>query len=304
MSFSQLDDIADIAQDLVFLADQYVSPAADASVYQFSGGWYTSANKKDLWDLEFSLQGNLLFIPNRDKNFLINEADLINIGIKGDATSGNTPSALGGTNTIELEGSLNDETFEFDSPQGVDETYIKHAQIQATLGLWYGTSFIARYSPKIQINKTYYQILGFGLQHNISQWFSEEPKLNIASLITYSFYTIGDNFTPVSLPLGQLDSVIVDGRSLTLGIIASKQFDRLIVSSAIGLSSSNFDYEVGGEGALVINTLNQALSTLNESSTNFKVDLGLDYRLGDFSINSMLTFGNYANLLFGLNYNL
>jgi hypothetical protein len=305
-SFPQLDDVSDIASDLVFLADKYVSPAADASVYQFSSGWYTSAKKKNLWDLEVSLQGNFLFIPDKSKSFVFNEASLQNLSIKGSETSASTPTALGGDNIVVLEGTLGDDTFEFDSPQGIDESYVKHAQIQASLGLWKGTTLIGRFSPRIQINKTYYQILGFGLQHNISQWIPsiKGASFNLAGLVTYSFYTVGDKFTPVTLPIGSLNSVIVDGESLMFNIITSKQIKKLNLSAAIGITSSKFDYKIGGEGELVINTLNQALGTLNESKSIFKADIGLDYKIGDLSVNSMFTFGTYANLLFGLNYNL
>ncbi len=306
IAFAQFDDIGDIAGDLVFLADKYVSPAAEASAYQSSGGWYTSANKKGLWDLEISLQGNLLFIPNKSKNFLLDESDLQNLSIQGDATSANLPTALGKDNYVVIEGNIGDDSFEFDSPEGINETYVRHAQLQASLGLWEGTSFIGRFSPKIKINKTYYQILGFGLQHNLSQWIPsiKETSFNFSGLLTYSFYSVSDTFTAVNLPIGTLNSVVVDGESLMFNLIASKQIKKFTFSSAIGITSSKFDYQVGGQGDLVLNTLNQALGTINESKTNFKADLGIDYRFYDFSINTMLTFGNYTNLIFGLNMNL
>ncbi len=306
ISFAQFDDVSDIASDLVFLADRYVSPAAEASAYQSSGGWYTSAKKKGLWELEISLQGNLLFVPNKSKNFLLEEVNLKNLSIQGDATTAIIPTALGKDNYVVIEGSIGDETFEFDSPEGINETYVKHAQMQASIGLWKGTSFIGRFSPKIKINKTYYQILGFGIQHNLSQWFPSirETSFNLSGLLTYSFYSVSDTFTAVNLPIGTLNSVVVDGESLMFNLIASKQIKKFTFSSAIGITSSKFDYQVGGQGDLVLNTLNQALGTINESKTNFKADLGIDYRIYDFSINTMLTFGNYTNLIFGLNMNL
>ena len=305
ISFAQFDDVSDIAEDLVFLADKYVSPAAEASAYQSSGGWYTSAKKKELWDLEISLQGNLLFIPNKAKNFLLNESDLINLSIQGDATSASLPTALGGDDFVVIEGNIGDDPFEFDSPEGINESYVKHAQLQASLGLWKGTSLIGRFSPKIKINKTYYQILGFGVQHNLSQWIPsiKETSFDLSGLLTYSFYSVSDTFSEVNLPIGTLNSVVVDGESLMFNIIASKQIEKFTFSTAIGLTSSKFDYKVGGDGDLVLNTLNQALGTLNESKTNFKGDFGIDYRFYDFSVNTMLTLGNYSNLIFGINYN-
>lgn len=309
VALAQLNDVGAIAEDLVYLSDQYVTPAAEAAVYQSSGGWYTSAKKKELWDLEVSLQGNLLFIPNKSKNFVIDEADLQNLTIQGEATFANTPTAIGEDNYVVLEGSIGEDAFEFDSPEGINESYVRHAQLQASLGLWKGTSLLTRFSPKIKINKTYYQILGFGFQHNISQWIPSlrETSFDLAGLVTYSFYSVSDNFSPVNLPLGtSLSSVIVDGESFMLNLVASKQINKFNISSAVGLTASKFDYTIGGEdGALnVLSVLNQEFKNLNRSKTNFKADIGVDYKFYDFSVNTMLTFGSYTNLVLGINYNL
>lgn len=304
--FGQFEDIFDVAGDLVFLTEQYVSPAAEASVYQSSGGWYSSAKRKSLWDLEISVQGNLFFIPNRSKDFLIDETQLTNISIKGDATTAFTPTAIGEDNVVRLQGSINGDVFELDSPEGINESYLKHAQLQATLGLPVGTSFIVRYAPKIKINKTYFELYGLGLQHNISQWIPslKESSFNFAGLIAYSIYTVSDTFSVVNLPLGSLNSVIVDGKSFLFGIIASKQINKFSLSTGIGYTTSKFDFEVGGTGGAVLVPLNQALADINVSQTNFKADLGIDYRFDDFSVNTMLTFGSYSNLILGINYNL
>ena len=304
--YAQVDDISDIAEDMVFLSDQYVTPAAEAAVYQSSGGWYTSAKAKNLWDLEFSLQGNMLFIGSKHKQFLIDENDLLNIRIQGDATTAYTPTALGGDDYVVLEGNIGDDEFEFDSPEGLDEPNVKHAQIQAALGLWKGTSLIVKYSPKIKINKTYYQIFGFGAQHNLTQWFAKDSlsTFNVAALATYSFYSVSDTFSEVKIPIGRLNSVVVDGESFMFNLVASKEVKRFTFSTAVGLTSSSFSYTMGGEGEVLLKTLNQALESLAESKILFKADVGVDYRLAHFSANTMLTFGKYTNLIVGLNYNL
>ena len=305
VTFAQLEDAGAIVSDLVYLAEQYVTPAAEASVYQASGGWYTSAKKKELWDLEISLQGNLLFIPNKSKNFLINESNLEYFQIQGDATTALSPTALGGDNYVVLE-DKEDNGFEFDSPEGVDESMLKHAQIQASLGLWKGFALIGRYSPKIKINKTYYQLFGFGIQHNFSHWIKSmnDSTFDLAGLVSYSVYSVSDNFSEVNFANETLNSVVVDGKSLMFNLIASKQINKFKISSAIGVTSSNFEYSLGGEGTILLPLLNRELGTLNESKSNFKADVGLDYELGDFSVNTMFTFGNYTNLILGFNYNI
>ena len=302
---AQLEDLGAIVGDLVFLADKYVSPAAEASVYQSSGGWYTSAKKKDLWELEISLQGNMLVVPNKSKNFVINNSDLDYFQIQGEATSSNSPTALGGSNYIVLE-DRDDNGFEFDSPEGIDESFVEHGQLHVSLGLWEGTSFIGRYSPKIKINKTYYQLYGFGLQHNISQWIPalNDSSFELAGLISYSVYSVSDNFSEIRFAGESLNSVVVDGKSIIFNLVASKQLDKFNISSSVGLASSKFEYSLGGTGSNLLPLLNRELGTLNESKSNFKADLGVDYRIHDFSVNTMVTFGKYTNLILGINYNL
>lgn len=306
VAFSQIEDINTAAEDLVFLTNLYISPAAQATVYQASGGWYTSAKTKSLWDVEISIQGNMLFIPNKYKTFTINESDLQNINIMGQTTSAQSPTALGEDDVVVLQGNIGDDTFEFDSPEGINEPNVKHVQFQVGLGLWHGTTLIARYSPEIKIKDTDYQVLGVGLQHSISQWIPSlsESKYNIAGLITYSDYSFSDTFSEVDLPIGTINSVLVDGQSFSFNIIASRQIQRFNISSAIGITSSAFNYKIGGDGDVLLSILNSALQSLDESQTNFKLDFGVDYKLNDFSVNTMLTIGKFANLVIGVNYNL
>ena len=303
---AQLEDLGTVADDFVFLSNQYISPAAEATVFQSSGGWYTSAKKKELWDVEFSIQGNFLFVPNRYKSFLIDENQLQNFTIQGDGTTALVPTALGGDDFVVLEGQIGDDSFQFDSPEGINISTVKHAQFQVSLGLFYGTTLIGKYSPKIKINKTHYQIYGLGLLHNLSQWFSQQDNhtTEVSFLLGYSFFNVSDSFSEVDLPLGSLNSVGVDGKSLLFNLIASKDLNNFTFSAALGLTKSRFEYSIGGRGELLVNTLNQALKSLNKNKTNFKADLGANYNFGDFSLNTMLVMGRYFNFTFGFNYNL
>ncbi len=297
-------DLNNVVGDLISLTQQYVSPAVEATTYQSSSGWYTSAKKKKLWEVEVSLQGNWLFIPSDKKAFTINEANLANIEIQGDATTASIPTALGGESNVVLEGFIEDEEFEFDAPEGVNESYVNHYQLQAGLGLWKGTTLIARFSPKIKINDTYYQVLGGGIQHSISQWLPklEASSFDIATSVSYVSYSVSDEFTPAVIVLGTIDSINVDGDSFLFNIFASKAVSQFDFSAGLGINVTSFSYEIGGEGELLLDLLNQSLQTLEENTTNFKADLGVNYNINNFSVNTMLTFGKYTNLIFGINY--
>jgi len=306
LSLSQDQDLNDLAGDLIFLTGQYVEPAAQATIYQSSSGWFKNAKALNLWEVDLSLQANALFLPKRKQSFEISEANFVNLSIKGNETTATIPTALGGESNVVLEGSINGNSIEIDAPEGLNESVFNYFQFQASLGLWKGTTFIARYAPKIKINKSYYQAFGFGLQHNISQWIPtiDNSKFNLAALISYSNYNVSDEFSPANFVLGTVNAINVEGSSILFSILASKTIKKLDFTAAIGVTKSEFSYQIGGDGELLLLVLNTALQTLEGNQTNLKGDLGINYNFNKFSINSNISFGAFTNLVLGFNYKL
>lgn len=302
---AQIEDINAVAGDLIFLTEKYISPAAEASVYQASGGWYSNFTPKKKFEVELSLQFNMLLIPNRNKTFLVNEAELQNIQIQGAQTSAQIPTALGNDDVVVLEGQIGSDTFEFDAPEGINENTVKHGQLQATVGLWKETNLIVRYAPNIKINETNYQSYGFGVSHHLNQWIPalKESSYHFGVLFNYASMSVEDTFNEADLLIGTINGIAVEGETLGFNIVGSKSYKNFDFSTSLGLTSSKFDYSVTGTGELLLTVLNQSLATLNTSKTNFRADLNVNYRIKDFSINSMLTLGTYSNLNIGLNYN-
>jgi hypothetical protein len=307
---AQLEDIGLVANDLIILTEQYISPAAEASVYQASGGWYSNFTPKKKFEVEVSLQYNLLFIPNKYKTFVVNEANMQNIGIQGSATSAEIPTALGGDNIVVLEGQIGDETFEFDSPEGIGQNTVKHGQIQASIGLWKQTNVIVRFSPNININDTDYSSFGIGVAHHLNQWINplKESSYHFGLLATYTSYSVEDEFSEADLILATINGIKVDGDSFGFNLVASKSIKQFDFSAALGFTSTKFDYKVTGSNLVdsidIMGFLNESLGEVDNSDTNFKVDLNVNYRIKDFSFNTMLTFGQFANLNMGVNYNI
>ncbi len=304
-SFSQIEDLDEVVSDLYSLTNHYISPAADAISYQSSSGWFTSAKSKNLWEAEVSLQANWLYIPGKIKYFTVNESELQNISIQGDATEVTIPTVLGGETNVVLEGTIQDSSFEFDAPEGVDKNELQHYQIQIGLGLWKGTTLITRYAPNISIKDTKYQVLGVGLQHSISQWIPslKNSSFALAALASYANYNAKDTFSTANLIIGEVNSFHVKGNTFQFIFFASKSIKDFDIATGLGVNTTNFKYKVGGTGATLLEVLNQQLKTLEKSDISYKVDLSLNYNLGDFSINTMTTFGKYINTVVGVNYN-
>lgn len=303
-AFAQFDDVGEVAEDLLLLTDRYITPAAEGAVYQVGGGWYTSARPKAMWDLELSAQANLLFIPSKFTSFTFSESELQNLSIQGGQTQTEIPTALGNDNAVVLEGTILNNPFEFETPEGLNRSSMPHANLQASLGVWGGTTLIARYSPKIKIDKTKLQHLGVGLQHNISQWFTPEDYqgIQLSALGSYTYFTIDTQFSPVDLTLGSLEEMEVDSNSYFFSLIASKQFSDIDITAALGLTSTKYNYALDGDGEALIDLLNQLAGSLSKSETDVRAELGAVYHLDDFSINTMLLVGKFTHLTLGFNY--
>jgi len=305
--FAQLgdaQDVIDVAQDLISLTDQYSSPIAKATIFQSSGGWYTSVKPKDKFEVELSLQYNVLAISNAEKSFTVNEAQLKNITIQGAPTVVNIPTALGNDNVVVLEGSINGDTFEFDAPEGLNSNIVQHGQIQASIGLWKNTSFVVRYTPNISIDESDYGAVGFGVLHNLDQWVPslKDNNFNLAFLGTYSRYYMEYEFKQVDLIVGALNTIEVTGEYFGFNLIGSKSIKNFDFSLGLGVGNSQFNYEIGGQGDFILDILNTGLKPISDSAA-FKTDVAINYNLKNFSVNTMLTIGEYYNLIFGVNYN-
>ena len=298
-------DVDDVVSDLILLSQEYINPAAIGVSYQASAGWYTTAVKKEQWNLELSLQGGVLALPDKFKTFSINQSQLRNLRVIDGGERVTFPTSIGGTDISELEGTINGDTFRFDAPEGIDQDYVSQVQVQAALTVWKGTTIIGRFSPRIEIKETSYNTFGVGVHHNLSQWFNKNTSnFSLGALIAYSNFNVEDTFSNINVVIGNLNSVEVQGDSFTYQLTATQQINKFSISGGLGFILSTFDYEVGGDGDLILSILNTVLNNTSNSNSEFKADLSLDYKIGDFSVNSMLTFGRFVNLTLGLNYNL
>ncbi len=302
-SFCQFEEIGQVAEDLLLLADRYITPSAEGADYQVSGGWYTSAKKKNLWELDFSVQGNLLFIPSKFTTFSFNENELQNLSIEGGMSQAEIPTALGNDDTVVLQGSILGSAFEFDTPEGLGRSTMPHANLQASLGIWAGTTVAIRYSPKITIDKTKLQHLGVGIQHNISQWIlDEDSSFEIAAAGSYTLYDIDSEFKPLDFTLGTLDTIDVDGNTILFSVFGSKKVSNFDFSAGLGVTSTKINYTLGGDNESVIELLNDLTESLSKTKTNFRGELSAVYELNDFSVSTMLLLGKFTHATLGVNY--
>ena len=174
-----------------------------------------------------------------------------------------------------------------------------------------GFELKVRYSPKIEINESNFEILGFGLQSNLNELFGatnvseeEEKKAfaDFSALISYSNFKVDFLFDPFELPGAVINRTIIDADSWLFQLVVSKEIKNFEVFYATGFTSSKFNYELGGEDSLFLDALNQALVQLDNAQTDLKFDLGFNYNFKRLTLNNTFSFGKFANYNLGLFY--
>lgn len=310
-SQSELEQIGYLLNDALFFSEQYIIPATDAAVYLSSSSWVNSPKKKELWDVTLSLHGNMFFVPKKDRSFEIKNSDFQFFEIEN-ATSANVPTALGNGNQTFLVGDLGGEQVRFKTPKGINQEIVFYPYLQASIGLPFGTELIVRYSTKTKLKKGDYQVYGFGLNYNVSQYFKslEAKNINISTAVIYSKEEISFDFLDINTAYGNLGineiSSLVDTFHFQLS--ASKEFNKLEIITSIIANTSSFEYIVGGEKGEIEEaipfqqTVNTLLERIAKDKVNVLGEVSARYKIEKIFLQSSFAFGKFANLNLGVQY--
>jgi hypothetical protein len=296
-----------LIEDMLLIADNFAAPAAEAAAIQSSAGWFSSAKYLGKWKVEISLHGNALFVPGSKQTKLASNADFNILNFQG-SSNALLPTVFGGDSDAVFEGKYLGQDFDFDAIDGLNKKVIIHPFPQVTVGLPYGTEVALRFVPRVTIDDVGVSTYGIGLKHNFAQYFkySRPDDFQIAAVFTYSNINMDYEYVPIEISASgvkvlELNSIDVEADLWLLQALASKLYGNFEVFGAVGVTSSNFDYSMGGGGSL-LPTLNDELGALGGDDVKFKADLGFNYYVGNFKISSAFTAGSFFNANLGLHY--
>ena len=308
----QLEQIGYLLEDALLYSKQYLIPATDGAVYQASSAWMNSAKKKKNWEIQIGLHGNMFKVPNSDRSFIINNSDFKFLKLEGTATSAEVPTALGNDDAFYLVGDLDGQQVRLKTPKGVNQEVITYPYLDVSFALPSGTEVIGRFSTKTNLKRGYYQVYGFGLKHNLSQYFPklESKKIHVSAMSFYSNEDISFDFLDVNTSFGNLGinnlNGIVDTYHYQLSV--SKEIKKFEILGSFIINTSDFNYIVSGEKGEIENVIpaqeiiNQLLDTIEKRKTNYIGEIAVNYNLKDFNIMSALAFGKFLNFNVGVAY--
>jgi hypothetical protein len=310
-SSTDLEQIGYLLSDALLYSEQYIVPATDAAVYQASSAWVMSPKKRKKWDVVLGLHANVFFVPKSDRTFQIQNSDFQFFEIEG-ATSATVPTALGNDNQVYLVGELGGEQVRFKTPEGINQESVIYPYLQGGIELPYGFEFIARYSTKTKLKRGDYQVYGFGLKHNFSQYFPkvEAKNIHFAAAAIYSKEDISFDFLDINTAYGNLGINNLNGLVDTyhFQLSASKEFKRFELIGNFIVNHSSFEYVVSGDkGSIeeifpVQNVINDLLKRIAKDKTNVLGEISGRYQISKFYLQSSIAFGKFVNGNIGVQY--
>ncbi|WP_395043864.1 DUF6588 family protein [Flavobacterium sp.] len=307
-SFSQseqlIQDLGYFIDDALFFSDKYITPATDAAVYQSSSAWVNSAKKRKIWDVTIGINSNIFIVPNRDREFQIYNSDFSLLTIDG-ATTATIPTALGNDYQVDLIGDLDGQPIRIETPKGINQSVVVYPHLFGAVSVWYGTEILLKYSPKIKLKRSEFQVYGIGLKHNLSQYFKcfDAKKINLATAVSYSKEDVSFDFLDVQTDFGNLGINRISGLVDTyqLQVNASKEYKKFEFLTGLIANVSNFKYELTGPKGAIEETiplqyiLNQRLKEIYKTKSNFIAEVSCRYQISKIYVQSTIAFGKFVN---------
>ena len=314
ISFSQtaqeLEDLGLLIDDALFFSNKYITPAADAAIYQATSGWMTSPKKRKIWDVTLGIHFNAFLVPNKDRKFVINNSDFTFFQIEN-ASSATVPTALGNNNQVNLIGQIGTTPVSLKTPEGVNEEVVLYPHFSGSVALWFGTELVVKYAPKTKLKKGDYQVYGFGFKHNFDQYFKalQAKKINLAGLVCYSNENISFDFIDPQTSIGTLGINRITGLVDTwqLQFNASKEYKRFEFATGIIANVSDVKYKFTGDvppnQAIPTQSLfNERLKEIYKTRTNFLGEVSCRYKINKMYLQSTFAFGKFVNSNIALQY--
>ncbi|WP_294820370.1 DUF6588 family protein [uncultured Flavobacterium sp.] len=306
-----LTQIGYLIDDALFFSDKYITPATDAAVYQSSSAWVRSPKAKGLFEVSFGLHANVFFTPQRDRTLKIQNSDFSFFQLE-QGTEATVPTALGNDRQVYLVGTLGGSQVRLETPEGIDMQTVAYPYLQGSIGLWYDTELIAKYSTRVKLKKSNYQVYGVGLKHTVSRYFKglEENHIHVSLMAGYSNEEVSFNFLDVKTDYGTLgiDEItgLVDTWQFQLN--GSKEFGKWEAMAGFIVNTSDIRYNVSGpKGSIeqilpLQQILNMRLEEIYKTKVNYIGEAAIRYNIGNFDVQTILAFGKFVNTNISLHY--
>ena len=307
-------------EDARILAEGYTAPIGKTLTYALNSGWATSAKTHKKLGFGLTIGAAIPYVPDADLVFTPTGLTSLNV------PSGSLPTVFGEGGDQELnfafsESVLNnqiDYAGKLSFPGGLKDELpfgtLPAPIIQASVGAVFDTDVLVRFVPTIDIEGSSFKLFGYGLKHNIMQYFGPLDKLplNISVLAAMSKASLEYDLSDSTFG-GNSDNrnITFEADTFTIQALASIDLPVLSIFGSLGYNSGNSQFDVSGDYSIDyelqgLPTISRVLKdpiSIESDATGVMGLIGARLNLLFMKIYANYTIQEYNTLNLGISFN-
>lgn len=308
-------------EDARILAEGYTAPIGKTLTYALNSGWATSAKTHKKLGFGLTIGAAVPYVSDADLVFTPTGLTSLNV------PSGSLPTVFGegGDQILNFELDSDDitglgnnqYTGELSFPGGLKDELpfgtLPAPIIQASVGAVFDTDVLVRYVPTIDIEGSSFKLFGFGLKHNIMQYFGPLDKLplNVSVLAAMSKASLEYDLSDSTFG-GNSDNrnMTFEADTFTIQALASLDFPVVSVFGALGYNSGNSQFDVSGDYSIDYKLGSNSYPRVFKDPISIESDatgvmglIGARLNLLFMKIYTNYTIQEYNTLNFGISFN-
>ena len=243
-------------EDARILAEGYTAPIGKTLTYALNSGWATSAKTHKKLGFGLTIGGAAPFVPDVDQVFTptgltslsVPSGSLSTVFGKGGDQELNfsfSESVLG--NEIEYEGKLS-------FPGGLKDELplgtVPAPIVQASVGVVFDTDLLVRFIPTMEMQGSTFSLTGFGLKHNIMQYFGplEKLPLNVSVLAAISKASFEYDLSDSTFGGNSTNrKMTFEADTFTIQALASIDLPIISAFAGLGYNAGDSQFNVSGD---------------------------------------------------------
>ncbi|MDG1824429.1 MAG: hypothetical protein P8H45_06030 [Flavobacteriaceae bacterium] len=245
-------------EDARILAEGYTAPLGKTLTYALNSGWATSAKTHKKLGFGLTIGAAAPFVPDADQVFT--PTGLTSLSVP----SGSLPTVFGeGENQTMNFTLVSDDipglgeqqyTGELTFPGGLKDELplgtIPAPIVQASVGVVFDTDLLVRFIPTMKMQGSTFSLTGFGLKHNIMQYFGPLDKLplNVSVLAAISKASFEYDLSESSFGGDSANrKMTFEADTFTLQALASIDLPIISAFAGLGYNSGDSQFDVSGD---------------------------------------------------------
>lgn len=260
----------------------YMDPLKDALGSALSDGLFSSGHVARMGPrIQLSIQGMIVGFDEDERTFSA-QAESYFTPDDPNQTEFTAPTIIGDTSSVTIPGEAGTH---FTFPGGFNLDNFALAVPQLNIGNIAGTEAIVRWvafdTGDAEIGDI--SLFGIGARHSISQYFGPTVPVDVSAMFFWQSFKIGDDD-------------LVDTKSLSYGLQASKRFT--LLEPYVGLGMDSFDMDV--EYQTSIGGTDQTIKLDFDKETNAHFTAGTALHLGFVHLHGQFNASAQTSWAFGL----